>query len=239
MKAQTYHPYTVGRQARKGGGGSVPPGLAEQVAANTIAISVLGSENSAQARDLIDIRGSLNSLSSQVSNIPVLTKETLKVYGPTYTYNDPATEPDYPGLHSGTVNLLNKTPVKVIFEGWFKEVEGVEQQAWDAINFKAPGGSMVGYCDGFKREVLISETPGLRDGATDKIPYLVLGKETYNNDYTKFMLCAEPMDFRGRTLGVSVVLDSSATGTGSTEADIEALYTWDTGVYAKFTVICY
>ncbi|MEE1142399.1 MAG: hypothetical protein U0L22_02050 [Bacteroidales bacterium] len=161
------------------------------------------------------------------------------MYGPTYTYNDPATDPDFPGLHSGTVYLSNKTPIKVIFEGFFKEVEGVEQQAWDAINFKAPGGSMIGYCGGFKREVLISEVPGLRDGSTDTIPYLVLGKETYNNAYTKFMLLAEPMNFMGRTLGISVVLDSSATGTGSTEADIEALYTWEQGVYAKFTVICY
>lgn len=219
MKAQTYHPFTVGRQARKGGGGgSVPAGLVEQVAANTQAIS---------------------GLSTQVSNIPVITKETLKVYGSTYTYNDPATDPDFPGLHSGTVYLSNKTPVKVFFEGFFKEIEGVEQQAWDAINFKAPGGSMIGYCNGFKREVLISETPGLRDGSTDMIPYLVIGKETYNDTYTKFMLQAEPMNFNGRTLGVSVVLDSSATGTGSTEADIEALYTWQQGVYAKFTVICY
>ena len=71
------------------------------------------------------------------------------------------------------------------------------------------------------------------------IPYLVIGKETYNDAYTKFMLQAEPMNFNSRTLGVSVVLDSSATGTGSTEADIEALYTWQQDVYAKFTVICY
>jgi len=219
MKAQTYHPYTVGRQARKGGGGgSVPVGLVAQVEQNT--------------QDIAE-------LSTEVSNIPVLTKETLKVYGPTYTYNDPATDPDYPGLHGETVYLSNKTPVKVFFEGFFKEVEGVEQEAWDPINFKAPGGSMIGYCNSIKREVLISEVPGLRDGSTDMIPYLVIGKETYNDAYTKFMLQAEPVDFNGKTLGVSVVLDSSATGTGSTEADIEALYTWQQGVYAKFTVICY
>ena len=218
MESKTYNPFTVGRQARKGGGGSVPSGLVEQVEQNTQ-----------------DIAG----LETQVDNIPVLTKETLKVYGPTYTYNDPATDPDFPGLHSGTVNLLNKTPVKVFFEGFFKEVEGVEQSAWDPINFKAPGGSMIGYCNGLKREVLISEVPGLRDGSTDMIPYLVLGKETYNGAYTKFMLQAELMNFNGIALRVSVVLDSSATGPGSTEADIEALYTWQQGVYAKFTVICY
>lgn len=218
MKAQTYHPFTVGRQARKGGGGSVPAGLVAQVEQNT--------------QDIAE-------LSTEVSNIPVLTKETLKVYGPTYTYNDPATDPDYPGLHGETVYLSNKTPVKVFFEGFFKEVEGVEQQAWDSINFKAPGGSMIGYCEAMKREVLISEVPGLRDGSTDTIPYLVIGKETYNDAYTKFMLSAEPMNFNNVTLGVSVVLDSSATGTGSTEADIEALYSWEEGVYAKFTVICY
>lgn len=216
MEAKTYHPYTVGRQARKGGGGSVPSGLVEQVEQNT--------------QDIAE-------LDSKVDN---LIKETVvHVTDATFIYNNPSQDP---GLHSRGVLVSNCRPLKVFFNGFYKMVEGVEQSVWSPITFKAPGGSMIGEIthspEGF-------EVPTIKDGDLSnvmetKLPITVIGKETYNDDYTTFRVSAieNYNSFQHYYYAyLEVVLDTTISGPGSTEQDIQALYTWGEDVYAKFTIL--
>lgn len=213
MKAQTYHPFTVGRQARKGGGGgSVPAGLVEQVAENTQAIE---------------------ELDSKVDNL--IKQAVLKVTDATFVYNDPSQDP---GLHARSQNIQGRA-LKVMFEGFYKEVEGVEQSVWAPITFKAPGGSMIGEVNGdygFTLEIL--KQGDLSPLNEKKYPWQVLAKETYNDDYTLFRVSSYETYYRGiYNTWVEVVLNSTGTTTGSTEQSVQDLYTWEEGVYAKFTIL--
>ena len=218
MKAQTYHPYTVGRQARKGGGGSVPSGLVEQVEQNT--------------QDIAE-------LSTEVSSLNKIKVAVAKVTDATFVYNNPSQDP---GLHSRGVIITNCRPLKVLFEGFYKMVNDVETSVWEPITFKAPGGSMIGEIthspDGF-------EVPTIKEGdlsnlMESKLPITVIGKETYNDDYTVFRVSAVEnynifQNYYYTYL--EVVLDTTISGPGSTEQDIQALYSWEEGVYAKFTIL--
>lgn len=216
MKAQTYHPFTVGRQARKGGGESVPSGLVQQVAQNT--------------QDIAELDSKIDGLIKQA---------VVQVTDATFVYNNPSQEP---GLHSRGVLVSNCRPLKVFFNGFYKMVEGVEQSVWSPITFKAPGGSMIGEInhtpEGF-------EVPTIGDGdlshvMESKLPITVIGKETYNDDYTTFRVSAieNYNSFQNYYYAyLEVVLDTTISGPGSTEQDIQSLYTWEEGVYAKFTIL--
>jgi hypothetical protein len=53
------------------GGGGFDPSVLEEIEAE---ISVLGSENAAMAQDIIDIKGSLNSINDNLTILPSLTQ---------------------------------------------------------------------------------------------------------------------------------------------------------------------
>lgn len=216
MKAQTYHPFTVGRQARKGGGESVPSGLVQQVAQNT--------------QDIAELDSKIDGLIKQA---------VVQVTDATFVYNNPSQEP---GLHSRGVMVSNCRPLKVFFNGFYKMVEGVEQSVWSPITFKAPGGSMIGEInhtpEGF--EVPTNGDGDLSPVMESKLPITVIGKETYNDDYTTFRVSAieNYNSFQNYYYAyLEVVLDTTISGPGSTEQDIQSLYTWEEGVYAKFTIL--
>lgn len=217
MKAQTYHPFTVGRQARKGGGGgSVPAGLVEQVAENTQAIG---------------------SLTTEMSNLNKVKVAVAKVTDATFVYNDPSQEP---GLHSRRIRVSNCRPLKVLFEGFFHMVDNVEERIWSPISFKAPGGSMIGEVPTYKGFEVPTITEGdLDHDMSEKNPLTVLAKETYNEGYTLFRAVAMEQNYNNSSywLDLEIVLDSTGTTTGSTEQSVQALYEWPEGSYAKFTIL--
>lgn len=216
MKAQTYHPFTVGRQARKGGGGSVPSGLVAQVEQNTHDIS---------------------ELSTEVSSLNKVKVAVAKVTDATFVYNDPSEDP---GLHSRRVRVSNCRPIKVLFEGFYHMVNDVEERIWTPITFKAPGGSMIGEVPTYKGFEVSTITEGdLDHDMEEKNPLTVLAKETYNNGYTLFRAVAMEQNYNNSSywLDLEIVLDSTGTTTGSTEQSIQELYDWPEGSYAKFTIL--
>lgn len=89
------------------GGGGLDPSVLEEIQTE---ISILGSENTVMAQDIIDIKGSLNSINDNLNRFIDVTKE-LNTYNNSFSHT--ATEDCYVGIQFYSENNILNEEIKI------------------------------------------------------------------------------------------------------------------------------
>ena len=227
MKAQTYHPFTVGRQARKGGSG----GQTVQVIDNlnsTSATAALSANQGHQLKIAID-EGKVK-------------KELLEVTDLTFIWNEGRYTSDVDtGIHNGyAYKRLSKENaiLSVKFKGFYtKDSQGNYSKIWD--NLGQPqikeNGAIPEYGYLWKETVVnFVENPYGFSG---------VGKPEYNNltypytDNPSGYIAATYREVEynnNNNLFVELVLLTQNQGAGTTEQQVRNLYNWPSGAIGLF-----
>ena len=227
MKAETYHPYTVGRQARKGGGG----GSSVQVIDNlnsTSETAALSANQGHQLKALID-EGKVK-------------KELLEVTDLTFIWNNGYYTSDVDtGIHNGYAYKrlsIENAILSVKFKGFYtKDSQGNYSKIWD--NLGQPqikeNGAIPEYGYLWKEtDVNFVENPYGFSG---------VGKPEYNNltypytDSPSGYIAATYREVEynnNNNVFVELVLLTQNQGVGTTEQQVRDLYNWPSGAIGLF-----
>lgn len=224
MEAKTYHPYTVGRQARKGGGGS-----SVQVIDNlnsTSATAALSANQGHQLKVAID-EGKVK-------------KELLEVTDLTFIWNQGYyTSDEDTGLHNGSVYKrlsMENGILSVRFKGFYtKDSEG----NYSKIFFNS--GTPQIKENGEIPEYGWTETDV--NSVENPFGFSGVGKPEYNN--LTYPYANNPAGYIAATYDVyeynnnknfyvELVLLTPNQGVGTTEQQVLDLYNWPTGTIGLF-----
>lgn len=232
MKAQTYHPFTVGRQARKGGGGG---GSTVQVIDNlnsTSATAALSANQGHQLKETID----------EVEQKCKVKKELLEVTDLTFIYNDGVyTSDESTGIHNGSAYKrlsIENGILSVKFKGFYtKDSQGNYSKIWD--NLEQPqikeNGAIPEYGYLWKEtDVNFVENPYGFSG---------VGKPEFNN--LTYPYTDNPSGYIAATYReveynndnnfyAELVLLTPNQGAGTTEQQVRDLYNWPSGAIGLF-----
>lgn len=230
MEAKTYHPYTVGRQARKGGEGG---GTTVQVIDNlnsTSATDALSANQGHQLKETIE----------EVEQKCKVKKELLEVTDLTFIWNQGYyTSEEDTGLHNGSVYKRLSTEnsiLRVKFKGFYtKDSQGNYSKInnfSDMPQIKENGTIPEGFWQG--TDVNFNESP---------FDYSKVGTPQYSNltypypSSSEGYIAATYSDYEFNNIchfSVELVLLTPNQGIGTTEQQVRDLYNWPTGTIGLF-----
>lgn len=228
MKAQTYHPFTVGRQARKGGGGS-----SVQVIDNLNSTSSTAALSANQGRQL--------KIAIDEGKVK---KELLEVTDLTFIWNEGRyTSDEDTGIHNGFAYKrlsIENAILSIKFKGFYtKDSQGNYSKIRDVLGQPQikENGAIPEYGYLWKEtDVNFVENPYGFSG---------VGKPAYNNltypyaDSPSGYIAATYSEFEynnSNNVYVELVLLTQNQGAGTTEQQVRDLYNWPNGVIGLFEI---